>query len=455
MEPGEKGQVCGKLNNSLYGTRGAASNWEDHYSKVLVALGFRRGLSSPCLFFHEACNIETVVHGDDFTSLGPHRELKWFAHALSKYLSIKERGILGPEVNDMKEIRILNRIVAWEPDGIRYEADQRHAEVLVKALNLQDAKGVETPGTQMSVDAAMQAREQGTPLSNAEATAYRACAARCNCLGLDRPDIQYAAKEISRYMSKPQEEDIAALKRLARYVKQYPRVAFKFKFQSPPSKIRVYSDSNYAGCLKTRKSTQGGIVMLGNHCIKTYSSTQSIIAISSAEAEFYGIVKAASVGLGIQSSLKDLGSHLSLQMYTDASAAQAMASRRGLGKVKHMDVQYLWVQERINQGDISISKVPGTENPADLLTKHLSKDVIHKYMSIIGLHVLSGRSAIAPSLGHLSLRGSGALSALSANLRPPPKRACCNAGHQFAGKQATAGNPITLRRHGHYEACCA
>ena len=108
-------------------------------------------------------------------------------------------------------------------------------------------------------------------------------------------------------MSKPQESDVAALKRLGRYVKQYPRVVFKYPFQSPVSKLRTYSDSNYAGCLKTRKSTQGGAVMLGQHCIKTYSSTQGVIAISSAEAEFYGVVKAASVGLGIRSALMDLG----------------------------------------------------------------------------------------------------------------------------------------------------
>ena len=98
--------------------------------------------------------------------------------------------------------------------------DQRHAEILVKSLNLQGAKGVETPGVQISIDEALAARSDTNCLVGAEATAYRACAARGNFLGLDRPDVQYAAKEISRYMAKPQENDIAALKRLGRYVKQ-------------------------------------------------------------------------------------------------------------------------------------------------------------------------------------------------------------------------------------------
>ena len=67
-------------------------------------------------------------------------------------------------------------------------------------------------------------------LTSAESTAYRACVARGNCCGLDRPNLQYAAKEVSRYMSAPLECDIAALKRLARYVNQYPRVVLVYHF---------------------------------------------------------------------------------------------------------------------------------------------------------------------------------------------------------------------------------
>ena len=328
---------------------------------------------------------------------------------------------MGPGINDVKEIRILNRIVAWEQDGIRYEADQRHAEILANALNLQDAKGVETPGINITIDEALKERElrsSDVSLVGVEATAYRACAARSNFLGLDRPDMQFAAKEVSRHMSQPQESDIAALKRLARYCRRYPRIVFKYKFQAPPKSIKVYSDSNYAGCLKTRKSTQGGAILLGQHCVKTYSSTQGVIALSSAEAEFYGIVKAASVGLGSRAALCDLGCELPLTIFTDATAAQAMASRRGLGKPKHMDTQYLWIQERVNNNDFGLSKIPGSANPADLMTKHLDSGTMRRHMAALGLEVRDGRSVIAPSLGHLRLRGAGSLQAVSARLRP-------------------------------------
>ena len=71
--------------------------------------------------------------------------------------------------------------------------------------------------------------------------------------------------------------------------------------------IDVYSDTDWAGCIRTRKSTSGGCVMLGSHLIKAWSSTQSSIFLSSGEAEFYGVVKASGVGLGYGSLLSDVG----------------------------------------------------------------------------------------------------------------------------------------------------
>ena len=97
LDKGEKGVVCGKLNFSLYGTRDAATNWEAHYTNILKGLGFSQGLTSPCVFYHSDRDIETVVHGDDFTSLAEEDQLIWFAGELSKVLNISNRGILGPE----------------------------------------------------------------------------------------------------------------------------------------------------------------------------------------------------------------------------------------------------------------------------------------------------------------------------------------------------------------------
>ena len=226
-EPGEYGRVCGRLNYSLYGTRDAASNWEECYSQALIELGFKQGLSSPCVFFHPTRNISTVVHGDDFTSLAVESELLWLRDSLKHKFLIKDRGILGPESHDLKEIRLLNRIIAWTPECIRYEADQRHSEILIKQFGLTGSKGVDTPSSHEN--RITEDEEDNTePLDPSLVTKYRAAAARCNFLGLDRPDVQYAAKEVSRGMAKPTNRDLLRLKRLVRYLAAHPRLVFEY-----------------------------------------------------------------------------------------------------------------------------------------------------------------------------------------------------------------------------------
>ena len=95
----------------------------------------------------------------------------------------------------------------------------------------------------------------------------------------------------------------------------------------------MWTDTDYAGCKVSRKSTSGGVVIWGNHVIKSWSSTQSVIALSSGDAEYYGMVKGASVGLGMQSVLRDFDINVKLALKSDASAAIAIASRRVLGKL--------------------------------------------------------------------------------------------------------------------------
>ena len=96
--------------------------------------------------------------------------------------------------------------------------------------------------------------------------------------------------------------------------------------------------------------------------------------------------------------LRDMGVELPIEVMTDASAANGIASRRGLGKTRHIDVHYLWIQERVANGDIKLSKVWGGENPADLLTKYLTRDAMSRALLLHGLDYQDGRAESAPSL---------------------------------------------------------
>ena len=174
-------------------------------------------------------------------------------------------------------------------------------------------------------------------------------------------------------MSDPNEEDMAKLKRLGRYLVGSPRVIIRYKWQSNARQITAWTDTDYAGCLRTRKSISGGVAMIGCHCIKTWSSTQDIIALPSGEAEYYGLVRGASQAIGIRSMLYDMGVEADIEINTDASAAKGIASRKGVGRVRHIEVHQLWVQEKVSSGEIVINKVRGEDNIADILTKFVGR----------------------------------------------------------------------------------
>ena len=85
-------------------------------------------------------------------------------------------------------------------------------------------------------------------------------------------------------------------------------------------------------------------------------------------------------------------------LFTDATAAIGICRRRGLGKIRHLHVADLWVQDRLKRGDFALEKIPGAENPADILTKHVARDLMTKHMMNMGLASESGRADSAPSL---------------------------------------------------------
>ena len=173
-------------------------------------------------------------------------------------------------------------------------------------------------------------------------------------------------------MSSPTKRSWEKMVRVGRYLKGKPRLRIWYKYQDEPSVITTHSDTDWAGCKRTRRSTTGGYASYGTHLLKMWCRTQATIALSSAEAELYGMVRASAETIGLMSMFKDLGVEVGGQILGDASAALAILERRGIGKIRHLDTNYLWVQEQAATGRLRYQKVSGKENGSDLFTKALS-----------------------------------------------------------------------------------
>ena len=138
--------TLGKLKRCCYGTRDAGALWEECYADILTSLGFKRGQACPTAFFNSERSIHLVVHGDDFVILADDEQLTWLEQQLGEHLEIGDTCRLGRDPTDSKEARILNRVVKLEEQGIRYEADPRHVEMLARDLHLESCADVSTPG---------------------------------------------------------------------------------------------------------------------------------------------------------------------------------------------------------------------------------------------------------------------------------------------------------------------
>ena len=134
----DAGKVA-QLNISVYGTRDAAKNWTATYTTFLQEVGFVTGEGCGCNFAHSTRQISLTVHGDDFTASASDADLAWLEEKFKVKFECKVE-ILGPGRNQLREVRILNRVVGWCKDGLLYEADQRHAEIVVRDLGLESAK---------------------------------------------------------------------------------------------------------------------------------------------------------------------------------------------------------------------------------------------------------------------------------------------------------------------------
>ena len=382
--------MCGRLRRWLYGMRPAASAWEKDYTDNLESIGFRRGRAAPTVFYNSATSTRCVVHGDDFTFLGYDDDLRDIIKAFGDWYEIKVRGILGGGggCGEQEEITILNRKVRWVGNVIEYEADDKHAKILCNELGLADeSNGLGLPIVKETLED-LQADDDA--LNGIETTRFRGLAARANYLGQDRTDVQYAAKEICREMARPKNGSWKKLKRLGRYLLEFPRLVWSFEGVegSEGQYIDVFSDSDWAGCLRTRRSTSGGIVTLDGGVVKSWSGTQATIATSSGEAEYYALVKAAAEGLGVKAVMEDMGWNMKVRIWIDSTAAKSVASRIGLGRVRHMEIKYLWIQEATKAKRIELQKIDGKLNPADVLTKPKTYEEAQNLLKNVGTTIV-------------------------------------------------------------------
>ena len=119
--------------------------------------------------------------------------------------------------------------------------------------------------------------------------------------------------------------------------------------------------------------------------IKSWSTSQNVLALSSGEAELYAMTKMAVQIKGMMALAADFNILLKGTVYSDSNAAIGIVHKDGLsGRCRHIKVQYLWIQKAVREKEMKIDKVAGASNPAGIFTKAVSEELLWKHMKAVG-----------------------------------------------------------------------
>jgi hypothetical protein len=373
------GRMVWKLKRWLYGLRGAPQAWQLKFSSSLLKLGFKQCVVDPCLFYHcEQC-IYLVVHVDDIYCCGPSMALTRFLDDLKLQFSMKYQGPYGPG----SEFVFLGCRRALQDNEMTLRFESNYVTQALSDMGMTGCKPATVPWTSRKA-----AVDEMVPLNDEETHQFRSATGKLMYVAHLRPDVQWSVRKLACAMRSPTVGDRLNLKHVLRYMAGTLHMALVNPIGNEHIfEVCVYTDSDWASSTEPeRKSVSGGLVIVNGCVLSSWSKGQSLTALSSGEAEYYSLTYGVGEGLFVQTILGELGFVTSVRVMCDSSAAIGMASRRGSSsRTRHIEARYYYLQQLVATRLVSLVKIPGVDNIADILTKGLSAEVVRRLSRAIGL----------------------------------------------------------------------
>ena len=146
--------------------------------------------------------------------------------------------------------------------------------------------------------------------------------------------------------------------------------------------------ADHGGCKNSGKSTGAYVVKIGTGAVSWSSKLQSVVTLSTTEAEYIAAVSGGTEILWMQNLLEEIGfgSPGSSTLHVDnRSAIQVAKNPEHHGRMKHLDLKFYWLRDVVNSGKISVSHLSTIDMPADLLTKPLERVKTERFRNLLGL----------------------------------------------------------------------
>jgi hypothetical protein len=369
-----------RLRQGLYGLVQSGRLFADLLTDQLLEMGFQRSKYDPCVYTREGIMIGVYV--DDILCCCRNKDYK------DAFVAQLDNGVLKDKVKD-------EGIMTWCL-GMEVKQDQAHGTITLSqqrylrdclaTFGWTDAAPAYTPaayGLKLTKDT--QPTEPEVIAKMAKLPYRQGVGKALYATVGTRGDCAYEVQQLTRHVNNPSPAAWGALKRLFRYFKHTMAASLVYRRQ-PVLKFYAHVDADWASCTDTRKSVTGFIIMLAGAAVAWGSKQQSVVALSTFEAEYIAACTCGQEVVWIRGLLGDLGIKLEqpTTIFCDNQAAIASTQNPGSKRAKHIDIRYHWVRLQVmEEKTIEFVYCNTHENFADLLTKSLDEKKTIKFRSSI------------------------------------------------------------------------
>ena len=368
---------CCKLNKSIYGLKQAPRAWYAKLQETLKEFGLIPSAADPALYYSEAegATLFIIVYVDDLLIAGTRAETKELMDKLSAKFSIRDLGdanfFLGMEIERNRESKTLKL------------SQKKYTLDILKRFNMIDSKTKTVP-----MPANLKVQAAGTPLDTMQYPFAEAVGALMYLQVCTRPDLCFPVCLMARYMSVPTQEHWSLVKGIFQYLNGTRDLGIVYgeddKEQGQPV---VYTDSNFAADVDTRRSTAGMIALNHGGAISWSSRVMQTVALSTTEAEYMASALAAREALWLR-KFTDVFKFQPgpITVYGDNQGAIKLAKNPIEGaRSKHIDVQWHFLRQRVQLGQIQLVYVNTGDQLADWGTKGVPAPLNRRISHSIGL----------------------------------------------------------------------
>ena len=372
VKKGEEHLVC-KLKKSIYGLKQSPRCWNTALDSHLKSIGLTQSQTDPCLYTgKEGERILVAVYVDDIlVATKTSKTMDRIKNCLAKKFNMKDLGNLKS---------FLGVQVQRDSSGI-WIGQPGYAKKILRQFGMTESNPVSTP-----VDISQKDQDSENSPS-ADRSVYQAAVGSLMYLSLwTRPDITYAVSKVARHSANPTHQHWIAVKRILRYLNGTYDRGIKYSSSSTET-LNGYSDADWAGDRKDRKSTSGYIFMLSGSPISWRSKKQTCVALSTAEAEYVALSAAAQEAIWLQNLLSELnGQNSPVTIHDDNQAAIAMSKNPQYhGKAKHIAIKFHFIREQVNNNRIKLQYCDTRNMIADIFTKGLSSEQHGKLSNMMNI----------------------------------------------------------------------